>query len=309
MSAQMWPTHNHQIPAGTAPRIHPPIVPPNAHLTPPPGFWSRSRPQSRASQGRHRTPGATPAPQDFLPWFDTEGYATPHYLTEDGRLLTANPVGETPASLMKLLPPSPYSGPHLHYYVLQNPDAPFCPELLWDARFPPEMIKRVTSREQVVRLTPGELKESLTFPEVREAWIRIRVPGNDTLLNACYPVSLKQERTITLQDAFDAVYEHLQRPVTQEQAADFARKDAECWEKAQEAFRKRCSESPHIPIPSVEWRKGVKRVDLLKENVRFLSMVVRHYHHPGLTNMVWVINASFVPAYMVDPRLPRPRRR
>ncbi|KAH9888024.1 hypothetical protein C8Q73DRAFT_602753, partial [Cubamyces lactineus] len=109
-----------------------------------------------------------------------------------------------------------------------------------------------------------------TYPEVREAWIRIGVPGvTPTLLNYCLPVNLRQSRAITLQDALQAVYDYLQKPVTQEQAAEFAREDAESWAQAQEACRRRCSEAPHITIPSVEWRQGVKRVDLLKENVRF----------------------------------------
>ncbi|KAI0331781.1 hypothetical protein GY45DRAFT_1213550, partial [Cubamyces sp. BRFM 1775] len=108
-----------------------------------------------------------------------------------------------------------------------------------------------------------------THPEVREAWIRVRVTHDDTLLNYCLPVALKQERAITLQDAFEAVYHALQKPVTQEQAAQFARKNPESWAKAQEACRKRCSEAPHVAIPSVEWNEGVKRVDLLKEHVRF----------------------------------------
>ena len=65
---------------------------------------------------------------------------------------------------------------------------------------------------------------------MQEAWTHIGVPGvTPTLLNYCLPVNPRRLCGVTLQDPLQAVYDYLQKPVTQEQATEFLREYSGSW--------------------------------------------------------------------------------
>ncbi|KAI8974862.1 hypothetical protein BD414DRAFT_467928 [Trametes punicea] len=266
-------------PGAPNPYRHIAYPPPPAGVVPAGGIWH---------------PYVVEPPRQILPVRGRTTFDTIHLVKGDGLTLPAGP----PSNFLGM-PAPPYIGPVLHPWLVSNPDRREVPVLQWDLRCHPETVKRITARQVTVRLTRNDLKEPATYPAVKEVQI-VHQQNMPELLSIFPPIHIRQTSTVTIGDVLRAIYDWFQTPISRYQADQLMRTHPLTWGRVEEAFRKRCVECEHIAIPLVEWRQGVKRVDLLTDQVRFWGMWVTHGD-----DMTWKIHVGFVVPQLVD-RLPRP---
>ncbi|KAI9062096.1 hypothetical protein FKP32DRAFT_1557691, partial [Trametes sanguinea] len=87
---------------------------------------------------------------------------------------------------------------------------------------------------------------------------------------------ISQSTPITVFDALQRIYEWLQMPIRPLEADVIKSRHPRLWKHAEEAFWHRCMTCPHITIPEVEKRQGMKRVDLLLRQYMWFGMFVFH---------------------------------
>ncbi|CDO71041.1 hypothetical protein BN946_scf184844.g45 [Trametes cinnabarina] len=307
------------VPRGTRRRLRPPSPPPppltrESHVSQPsrstlpqqaqpylpiygyypaawPYPWAPPQRQPAASMSSESRPQSARQPRTFLP--------TPLYTSSGQAILPNEPGLNHPG---RGFPPpsvgvSRYNYPTLHPMLMENPRKPYAPPpLQWDVRCPPYTAKYITPRAQVVPISPQQWDMPFTKEKVTEAQIHINHNMLELLRHTPH-VHIQQSTPITVKDVLCAIYDWLQELVRPPERDRLKERYPQLWSMAEEAFRRRCLTCPHIAIPAAEWRKGMKRVDLLTDLVMWSGMYVVHTEDSR-----WFLRVSLLQPADVDPR-------
>ncbi|KAH9848715.1 hypothetical protein C2E23DRAFT_691853, partial [Lenzites betulinus] len=127
-----------------------------------------------------------------------------------------------------------------------------------------------------------------TSPAVQE--VKLVYPTTPAgLLGLFGPIDICQTRTVTIGDALRAVYDFFQTPLLDAEAKHVERTRPDVWKRCEDAFKRRVEMVPHA-LPAAEWRRGMRRVDCLGEQVKFWGAWAT-MNIPGAT---WQINLGLV---------------
>ncbi|KAL7277121.1 hypothetical protein ACG7TL_008966 [Trametes sanguinea] len=154
--------------------------------------------------------------------------------------------------------------PRLEAILVRDPFNPYhVPSLRWDVRCPPMTAKHITSRATIVPVSRQEWNAPFTKDKSTQAQINMSMYNRPELLGVFPPLHISQSTPITVLELLQYIYNWLQTPVWPREAEDLKTRYPHAWREAEEAFWTRCTTCPHITIPEVERRQGMKRVDLL----------------------------------------------
>ena len=184
-----------------------------------------------------------------------------------------------------------HDGVQLAPFLIPNPRNSYAPQILWDAVQHPSTIKRLTRSGNIVDfVNTDSWKDPATFPSTKE--IHVLIPGMEEDWGN---VVVKNRKSVTVGDIFNAVYEYLQIPLSVSEAEgilSFPGGD-EKMRRVEYACWRRCQVTP--ALPGFERTQGIKRVDLLEGSSVYWGMWPDY--RPDRT---WVLVLGFLPAHILE---------
>ncbi|KAH7920770.1 hypothetical protein BV22DRAFT_1107536 [Leucogyrophana mollusca] len=184
----------------------------------------------------------------------------------------------------------PLSHPHdlpvrLAPWLIPNPVNATLPQITWDITQHPSAAKRLTGSHVSVDASTV-FKELATLPGVKRLQI---VCDTGHMSNLWGPINVERSSKVKIRDVLDAIYEFFQSPLTGPEVSYLESLSRGNREHMEQAFRRRCRESPGLP--GFEWRQGLRRVDCLGDKTSFWGLWITF-----LPDSTWYLNLGLIPS-------------